>query len=162
MKTAHYIGRHDKDTLAVQVGWKLTKLVQSGIFKDVTHSESILQELPDGSCRIGSSSARDGGVRTKQTPLTAGHWMIIDVPSWDVNLAELWYLDPKHRAAGYGWLSAIAAGLPFLPGGSGIFCNQAVGAPFLCDSRLFTPAEFACICLSFGKDVTTEFFGARR
>lgn len=161
MKTAHYIGDHAADDFTVRMGWALTRSVQRGQFKNVTHSEAILKELWDGSVRIGSSSVRDGGVRQKETTLNRLHWRIIDVPCWDVAKAQVWFDNPANDNQPYSWGGAAAAGLPFLPGGGGIFCNQAVGAPFLCDSSLFTPAEFACICLSFGRDVTQEFFAER-
>lgn len=62
MKVAHYIGSHEKDTLTVRIGWWLTRFVQKGKYKQVTHSEAILAEHEDGSVTIGSSTLR------KETP----------------------------------------------------------------------------------------------
>ena len=161
MKTAHYIGTHRKDKLSVRIGWALTRLVQFGPFKKVTHSEAILLEYTDGKVLLGSSSARDGGVRQKIARLNPAHWLIIDVPQWDVAKAQAWFDLPANLDQPYSWGGAARAGLPFLPGGPGVFCNQAVGAAFLHDSSLFTPAEFAAICGDFGQEVTAEFFAQR-
>lgn len=47
MKTAHYIGDHAGDTLLVRTGWALTRLVQRGDWRNVTHCEAILAERDD-------------------------------------------------------------------------------------------------------------------
>ena len=161
MMTAHYIGDHRQDALSVRAGWWLTRLVQFGEFSHVTHSEAILCENLDGSVSIGSASVRDGGVRVKTTHLNPVHWLILDVPSWDVDKSVAWFSDPQNAHQKYAWGGAVRAGLPFLPGGPGVFCNQAVGAAHLRDSSLFTPSEFACICASFGRDITADFFARR-
>ena len=162
MKVAHYIGNHRKDTLSVRLGWALTRLVQWGPHKHVTHSEAILAEFADGSVLIASSSARDGGVRTKRVKLNPDHWLIIDVPGWDVQKSCAWF--NAHKELPYSWIGALKAGMPilsFLPSGNGAFCNQAVGAAHMSGSDLFTPAEFATICIDSGTDVTAEFFARR-
>ena len=146
----------------MRLGWALTRLVQWGKFARVTHSEAILFEFADGSVLIASSSARDGGVREKVARLNPDHWLIIDVPGWDVQKSCAWF--NAHKELPYSWIGALKAGMPilsFLPSGNGAFCNQAVGAAHMSGSDLFTPAEFATICMSIGTDVTAEFFGAR-
>ena len=162
MVTAHYVGNHAADTVSVRLGWALTRFVQFGEFQNITHCETVLHEFADGSVRIGSSSVRDGGVRQKVVALNPAHWRMIEVPSWDVAKSQAWFDAPENAHLPYAWGGAIRAGLPFLPGGPGVFCNQAVGAPHLVDSSLFTPSEFACICLSFGKDITQDFFSSRQ
>lgn len=42
MKIAHYIGDHAGDTLLVRTSWALTRLVQRGDWRNVTHCEAIL------------------------------------------------------------------------------------------------------------------------
>ena len=156
MKVALYIGDHVKDALTVRAGWWVTRLVQRGEFRSVTHCEAILDEYADGSVQIGSASIRDGGVRTKVTWLNPDNWIIVDVPLWDVALSREFF--EIHRGAPYSLSGAIATVLPGAPTPGTWFCNHAVGYPFLRDSSLFVPAEFAVICFSPGADVTREFF----
>ena len=158
MLVAHFTGNHEKDTLSVRLGWWLTRLVQFGPYKHVTHSEAILQELDNGCVVIGSASVRDGGVRQKITRLNPDNWLVIDVPSWDVQKSRDWFADPANEALPYSWGGAARAGLPFLPGGKGVFCNESVGKPHMIDASQYTPSEFASICFDFGTDVTAEFF----
>lgn len=162
MIISHYIGDHKKDTLYVRLGWAATRLVQFGQFQNITHCEAILKEFDDGSVIIGSSSVRDGGVRQKKVYLNPENWILINVPSWDVNKSQDWF--NVHNGNPYSWGGAIRAGLPFLRGGDGFFCNQSVGAPFLVDSSMFTPAAFACITLSMpgSSYITKEFFDSRK
>ena len=164
MKVAHYIGNHSKDTLSVRLGWALTRLVQWGPHKHVTHSEAILAEFADGSVLIASSSAREGGVRIKRVNLNPDHWIIMDVPGWDVQKSCAWFAEPANAHRPYSWIGALKAGMPilsFLPSGNGAFCNQAVGAAHMTGSDLFTPAQFATICIDNGTDVTAGFFGVK-
>jgi hypothetical protein len=164
MIISHYIGDHKKDTLYVRLGWAATRLVQFGQFQNITHCEAILKEFDDGSVLIGSSSVRDGGVRQKQVYLNPEHWILINVPSWDVSKSQAWFDAPENAHLPYSWGGAIRTGLPFLRGGRGVFCDQAVGAPHLVDSSMFTPAAFACITLSMpgSSDITKEFFDSRK
>ena len=146
----------------MRLGWALTRLVQWGKFARVTHSEAILFEFADGSVLIASSSARDGGVREKVARLNPEHWIIFEVPGWDVQKSCAWFNALKGLP--YSWIGALKAGMPilsFLPSGNGAFCNQAVGAAHMGGSDLFTPAEFATICIDIGTDATAEFFARR-
>ena len=162
MKVALYIGDHAKDGFLAQLGWWITRFAQRGEFQSVTHVEAILDDLKDGlidNVLIASASARDGRmVRTKRARLTPGNWRIIDVPAWDVSLSKQWFAE--HDGAKYDWLGAAATFFQFAPKPGRYFCNQAVGAPFLIDAGLFSPAEFSVICLSMpgSKDVTSSFF----
>jgi hypothetical protein len=147
MKIAHYIGNHDKDTPLVRAGWALTRLVQKGEFAHVTHCEAILVEHPDGTVDIGSSSLRDGGVRVKRNVrLTAGNWIIMNVPQFCALRSADWFA--RHDGSGYDTRGAFASAFPIQWSVDGrFFCNQAVGAAVgLSSPEIFGPAQFAAIC----------------
>lgn len=159
MKVALFVGDHAADTLLVRAGWWLTRKFQQGPYARVTHVEGILDEYADGSVLIGSASLRDGGVRDKTARLNPSHWIIADVPRWDVSksIAHM----AKMRGKKYDSRGAVAS--VFLgsqdPGRE--FCNEHVGAPHLLAAGTFSPSQFAAICLTLGTDVTEDFFKAR-
>lgn len=161
MRVALYIGDHAQDAWSVRVGAALTRLVQKGEFGRVTHVEAILAEHGDGTVDIASSSLRDGGVRIKpRVALTAGHWLVVDVPQWNVERARGWF--QAHDGEPYDSRGALATVLPGHHRGGAWFCNEAVGASAgLREPATFTPAQFAAICTSFGDDVTEAFFCTR-
>lgn len=161
MKIAHFVGNHAADTLAVRLGWWITRLVQRGHYKAVTHCEAILAEHADGTVTIASASVRDGGVRTKRNVrLNPAHWLIVDVPQWDVQKSIDWFA--FNDCLPYDWRGAVATVLLFDHDQNGWFCNEAVGASGgLIDPQTFTPAQFAAICLTLGQDVTADFFWSR-
>ena len=160
MQIIHYIGNHAADTLAVRLGWWITRLVQRGQYKAVTHCEAILAEHADGSVTIASASVRDGGVRTKRNVrLNPAHWLIVDVPQWDVQKSIDWFA--FNDGLPYDWRGAVATVLLLGHDQNGWFCNEAVGAPHIRDSHIFGPAQFADISMSVGRDATAEFFKAR-
>lgn len=148
MKIALYIGNHDKDSWTVRLGWWLTRLVQKGSYSNVTHVEAILKEWDDGSVTIASASLRDGGVRMKRCILTPGHWDIVDVPRWDVERAEQWFVE--HDGEPYDWRGAFATCMPFSwDEYKQWFCNGAVGAAVGLECpEIFGPSQFAAICHS--------------
>lgn len=148
MLVALYIGDHTKDDPSVRLGWWLTRLVQKGDYKQVTHVEAILAEHEDGSVTIGSASLREEGVRTKRCHLTPGHWDIVDVPQWDAAEAAKWF--EEHKGDHYDWRGAFVTWLPFMWGEDDEwFCNEAVAASvgFKCP-EIFGPSQFAAICHS--------------
>lgn len=161
MLVALYIGDHAGDVLYVRLGWALTRLAQKGAFARVTHCEAILGVHADGTADIASSSLRDGGVRIKQgVRLDPAHWLIADVPQWDDVRSATWFFDQD--GAPYDWRGALATVLPG-HASEGYFCNEAVAASAgLQTPQCFTPAQFAAICLSFGRDVTAQFFNPTR
>ncbi len=159
MKIAHYVGDHKGDGLAAQAGWALIRAVQRGGFRAVTHVEAILAEHAEGDVTIASSSLRDGGVRAKRVRLTDGHWLIVDVPQWDVG-AALGLLQAT-RGMPYDTMGAVATVLPTRQDRGRYFCNEWVGTPFLHSPHIFGPAQFAAITASLGTDVTATFFGDR-
>jgi len=148
LKVAHFIGKHTKDTPSVRLGWFLTRLVQKGKYKQVTHCEAILAEHDDGSVTIGSSSLRDGGVRTKRCFLTPENWLIMDVPRWDANKAAAWFAE--HDGEKYDLRGAFASWLPISWSGyNEWFCNESVASSVDIESpEIFGPAQFAAICAS--------------
>ncbi len=161
MKVCLFVGRHDKDTLAVRAGWEITRFAQKGPLGIVTHTEAIHDEYTDGRVRIASSSLRDGGVRGKDVRLTADNWRIVDVPVWSLSRSQEWFA--AHDGELYDLRGALATVLP----GTGVwnrkFCNQAVGASGgLRCPETFSPSQFAAVCLTFGVDVTQEFFQERK
>lgn len=151
MKVAHYIGNHTKDTPSVRLGWFLTRLVQKGKYKNVTHCEAILLEHEDGSVTIGSSSLRDGGVRIKRCFLTPENWLITDFPQWDAIESAAWFAE--HDGEKYDWRGAFASWLPISWSGyNEWFCNESVAASVGIESpEIFGPAQFAAICASLKK-----------
>lgn len=160
MLIAHYTGDHSADGLLTRAGVALTRLGQKGPYGYITHTEAIHAQHPDGRVTIASASLRDGGVRAKQVMLNPAHWIITDVPQWDVLESRL--LLERTKAWPYDWRGALATMLPGTQSGNAFFCNQWVGAPYLRASGTFGPHHFAAICLSVGRDITTEFFTARR
>jgi hypothetical protein len=148
VKIALFIGNHTKDTPSVRLGWWLTRLVQKGDYRNVTHVEAILAEHEDGSVTIGSASLRDGGVRMKKCHLNPEHWDIVDVPQWDAEKANQWFIE--HDGEPYDWRGAFASCMPFSWGEwDEWFCNGAVGASVgLKCPEIFGPSQFAAICHS--------------
>lgn len=161
MKAALYIGDHKKDAFIVRLGWAATRLVQKGEYANVTHVEAILTEHDDGSVDIGSASIRDGGVRVKKTYLNPNHWMIVDVPKFSVTKARKWFAD--HAGEKYDSRGAFASAFPIQwKQHNKWFCNESVGASVGMKSpEIFGPSQFAAVAMSFGTDVTDEFFKAR-
>lgn len=162
MLIALYTGNHSKDAWNVRLGWWLTRLVQKGQYGRVTHCEAILRDYGRGGrADIASSSVRDGGVRIKaDVALDPASWIIVRVPEWSEDFARDWFV--LHEGAPYDWLGAWAT---VMPGhhGKGFFCNEAVAASVgLLDPFIFTPSQFAAICLTLGRDVTSEFFNPQQ
>jgi hypothetical protein len=158
MLIAHFVGNHAADTLAVRAGWALTRLVQKGEFGRVTHCEAILRDYGGGLADIASSSVRDGGVRIKsKVPMTHGNWLMTSVPMWLEDFSRSWF--ERYAGAPYDWRGAFATVMPGHDRGTEFFCSEAVGASVgLVTPQAFTPAQFAAICMSFGRNVTDEFF----
>lgn len=168
MKIAHYIGDHAGDTLMVRTGWALTRMVQRGDYRAVTHTEAILGERTDGSVVIASATMRregaDGrnGVRIKHgVHLNPAHWLIADVPLWSEASSAQWFA--KNNGKPYDLRGAWATVLPGRADDSRSFCTRAVGdsVGLLC-ARIFGPAQFAAITFTLGRDVTAEFFRERQ
>lgn len=160
MKVALYIADHAKDGLLSRLGWWITRRVQKGSYAHVTHCEAIHAEHDDGSVTIASASLRDGGVRHKRVTLNPDHWLIVDVPQWDV--ADSIDLLSVTHGDKYDIRGAIATVFIGSPERGKWFCNQWVGEPFLKAAQTFGPNHFAAICLTLGTDVTQEFFNERR
>jgi hypothetical protein len=160
MLIAHFTGDHSAEGWQSRLGAALTKLGQKGPYSNITHTEAIHQENADGSVIIASSSLRDGGVRSKRVTLNPAHWIITDVPQWDVAQSVL--LLERTRGWPYDLLGALATVLPGRPSDSAYFCNRWVSQPYLQASGSFGPHHLAAICLSIGQDVTKDFFNARK
>ena len=158
MKLAFYIGNHAEDDLPTRAGWWITRAVQKGPYSGVTHVEAIHAEHADGTVTIASSSVRDGGVRAKRVALNPAHWMIVDVPFWDVQRSR--NLLTQTKGAPYDWRGAIATAFLGSQDSTRYFCNEWVGQPFLKAPATFSPSTFAAVCLSMGRDVTDLFFSA--
>ncbi|MDO8771913.1 MAG: hypothetical protein Q7K57_25010 [Burkholderiaceae bacterium] len=154
-----YIGDHKKDGWRARFGWWLVRLVQSGPFKQVTHVEALLKGDNYKAVTIGSSSLRDGGVRIKDTDLTPGHWIAVDVPGWNAMDAHFWFI--SHAAAPYDWRGAMATILFWMRDVPyEWFCNESVGAPFIQTPDQYTPCRFMALALSMpsARIVTPELF----
>jgi len=172
MLIAHYIGDHASDTLMVRLGWAATRLVQRGIYKDVTHCEAILGEQADGAVAIASATLREGGLRKDGTSAPDGvrikhgvrldpaHWLIADVPIWSAARAAQWF--GLHEGEPYDLRGAWASALPGHQDGYAWFCNEAVAASVGFHSpHSFGPAQWAAITFSIGRNITSEFFARR-
>lgn len=166
MLFAGYIASHEKDTLPVQLGWAATRLVQSGEFKRVTHTEAILEGSNYTCCTIASASLRDReGVRIKRDiALTPGNWIILDVPDFPVEVSRSWF--KQYLGYPYDLVGAIATKVWLLRPVSRMFkwffCNEACFAPFVAFSDEYTPSESFALAVSKynGKIITSEFFAA--
>lgn len=101
-------------------------------------------------------------MRTKcNVRLTPGNWLISYVPHFDVEQSRQYFAENEHLP--YALLGAIATVLPGSEQAGRKFCNQAVGESVgLIEARTFTPSQFAAICLTFGEDVTRQFFESRK
>lgn len=159
MKVALFTGNHEEDDVMLRIGWWLTKKFQKGPYGYITHVEAIHQEYADGSVLIASASLRDNGVRSKQVKLNPLHWIIVDVPRWDVEKSKALLLQTAGMP--YDWRGALATCLPGSPAADSSFCNRWVGEPYLKASATFGPHHFAAICLTLGNDFTREFFRSR-
>jgi hypothetical protein len=164
MLFAGFIGDHKKDTLPVRIGWELTRAVQSGEFKQVTHTEAILEGSDYTSCTIASASLRDReGVRVREKiKLTPGNWIILDVPDFQAEVSRSWF--NQYLGYPYDLIGAAATKLWFLRPISRMFkwffCNEACFAPFVAFSDEYTPSESFDLAVSKynGKIVTSAFF----
>lgn len=161
-----YVGDHKDDTLSVRLGWALIRLAQlrSGQYKRVTHTELLLHGTTHKGAVIGSSSVRDGGVRTKTVDLTPGKWCAIDVPAWEPyrERAVEWF--KVHDGQAYDAIGAIATRFWWLRQSlDKWFCNEADGAAVgLIDPSQYLPAQFFGIAASLpgSRDVTAALFGS--
>lgn len=162
-----YVGNHAKDTLPVRLGWALTRLMQTGQFKRVTHTECVHAGNNYKLCTIASSSARDHGVRTKSDiALTKGNWIALDVPEFVIAHSRNWFA--LYDGCGYDWVGAAGTKLHFLRGWQyslyRFFCNEsclkALPLPFYARADELTPSEcFELLVQRFGAvDVTDLFF----
>ena len=121
-----YIGNHAKDTLMVRLGWALIRLVQTGKFKRVTHTECVLVGDHYARCTIASSSVRDGGVRIKpDIALARGNWAAFEVRGLSRERSRHWF--EAHDGEVYNMVAAIATKLPIFHSLAlmlaGYFCN---------------------------------------
>ena len=162
-----YVGNHAKDAIPVRLGWAITRLVQTGKYKRVTHTECVHAGSNYKLCTIASSSARDHGVRAKSdVSLTKGNWIALDVPDFDAEKSKAWF--SAYDGFGYDWLGAAGTRLHFLQGWhyslNRFFCNEttlkALPIPFYARADELTPSEcFELLVSGFGAlDVTDKFF----
>jgi hypothetical protein len=155
MRIALYTGKHAGSPWNVRLGGWIIRLAQKGALGNVSHVEAILTEYPDGSVDIASSVAMDGGVRIKRTTLVPAEWRIVDVPEWDAAKSRAWFM--AHAGEPYDWLGAIATMLPGHSHKNHWFCDGSVGASVgVIEPQTFTPATFAALCLTFGREVTHD------
>lgn len=154
MLVAHYIGPA-KPGLLAHLGWWAIRTGQKAPFDDATHTEAIHAVHRDGTFTIASSSLEDKGVRVKErVRLTPGHWIVTDVPMWDVELSKAWFAAAIARGVRYDKRGALATMLPGKEDDTKVFCTESVLAPFVLASHYYTPALGLSLCLSLGTDVT--------
>ena len=154
MKVALYIGDHAADGLLARAGWLVTRKVQKGPYAMVTHVEAVHAEHADGAVTIASASLRDGGVRSKRVHLNPAHWLIVDVPQWDVTQSIA--LLAATNGMPYDWRGAVATVFIGSQDNKRWFCNEWVAAPFIKASGTFGPHQFAAVALSLGSALSLD------
>lgn len=159
MRIAFYTGDHAADGLMARAGWALTRLAQKGRYGHITHCEAIHALHADGTVTIASASLRDNGVRSKRIRLNPAHWIIANVPSWDVQES----IDMLARTNGmrYDLRGALATVLPGKERHDRWFCSEWVAAPYLGASETFGPHHLCALALSIGENMTLQFFASR-
>lgn len=160
MLTAHYVGPAKPGVLAY-LGWWLIRLGQKAPYSACTHTEAIHEVHSDGSVTMASSSLMDKGVRRKTCKLNPAHWVIVDVPGWDVRDSVRYFEDAIARGIKYDKRGALATMLPGKESASKVFCTESVLKPFHKAAHYFAPAQGLAICLSQGIDATEAFFGGK-
>jgi len=162
MKIACYIGDHAKDDILTRIGWAGTRIVQKGLYAQVTHTEAILVVHVDGTVDIGSATLRENKVRIKErVRLNHKHWLIADVPQWDAAEARKWFV--KNKGKRYDWRGAFVSWLPIMwQRDDQLFCSESIAAAVgMKTPSLYGPSLLADVAFSQGRDVTAEFFAAR-
>ena len=159
MIVAHYIGPA-KPGIAARIGWAAIRLGQKGPYDDCTHTEAVHQVHADGTFTIASSSIADRGVRVKRTTLTPGHWVLTDVPAWDVARSVAWFAQAQAAGVRYDRRGALATLLPGKQDGDKVYCTEAVLSPYVLAAHYYTPALGLALCLSLGIDVTDALLRA--
>jgi hypothetical protein len=156
MLVAHYIGPA-KPGLAAWIGWHLTVLAQKSPFDLCTHTEAIHAVHEDGSVTIASASLADKGVRLKErVKLNPEHWIITDVPQWDVSKSVTWFQQAIKDGLEYDKRGALATMLPGRQNSKKVFCTEAVLAPFMQAPHYYTPSLCLDLCLSIGQIQKSE------
>ena len=151
MLIAHYIGPAKPGILA-HIGWHFIVLGQKGPHDRCTHTEAIHAVHEDGTVTIASSSLVDKGVRVKERVLlNPGHWIITDMPMWDVAKSVAYFDEAIAAGVRYDKHGALATLLPGKQRGDKVFCTEAVFAPFIPDAHYFTPAAGLALCLGLGR-----------
>lgn len=150
MLIAHYIGPA-KPGLLAWIGWHGIVLGQKAPYDRCTHTEAIHAVHDDGTVTIASSSIVDKGVRTKRVRLNPDHWIITDVPAWDVLASVEWFERAIAGGMRYDSRGALATLLPGRQDPARVFCTEAVLAPFVMAPHYYTPAMGLALCLSLGK-----------
>lgn len=162
MKVACYIGDHAKDDILTRIGWAGTRIVQKGMYAQVTHTEAILAVHPDGTVDIGSATLRENKVRVKErVRLNPRHWLIADVQQWDVDAARAWFIE--HDGERYDIRGAFVSWLPIMwQRDRQWFCSESIAAAVgMKTPSLYGPSLLADVAFSQGRDVTAEFFNTR-
>lgn len=162
MKIACYIGDHAKDSIPTRIGWAGTRIVQKGLYAQVTHTEAILSVHDDGTVDIGSATLRENRVRVKErVRLNPRHWLIANVPHWDVEAARAWFIE--HDAERYDIRGAFASWTPIMwQRENQWFCSESIAAAVgMKTPSLYGPSLLADVAFSQGRDVTAEFFNTR-
>jgi hypothetical protein len=155
-----YIGNHSNDALSARLGWALVRLAQVGDkYRRVTHCEVLFSGSPS-EATIGGASVRDGGVRIKQTSLSHGSWVVLDVPAWDRSKA--WEFIASQGGMKYDWRGALATVLWLLPNSKAAwFCSEIMAFSVgLIDAHRYKPSTLFALAESLPgtRNITEEFF----
>lgn len=161
MLTAHYTGPAKPGAFS-RLGWWLTRTGQKKPYAHVTHTEAIHALYNDGSVLMASSSVADHGVRVKRVVLDPSHWIVVDVPLWEVQESIDYFAKQIAAGTGYDLFGAAASLLPGKEKGNKLFCTEAVLAPFVPAAHYYFPAVGLSTCLGLGEEVTEDFFRERQ
>jgi hypothetical protein len=173
MLTAWYIGDHKEDGQAARLGVLAIRFGQIGQkWGRVTHCEAILMG-PWHCATIASASLRDGGVRIKTTDLNPAHWIILDVPVWDVVSVAAWF----ERRAGtpYSTIGAMSSASMLIGAvlklcgvvvsALDMWCSRALGdAAGVGGAEDMSVSELMALAMALPgtRDVTPEYFDTRK
>lgn len=116
-------------------------IIRFRLFSKYSHAELMIGDVSY------SSSARDGGVRSKLININSGNWDVhyFEMTEEEVNKALLWF--SQNNTKSYDWINAIRYAIPFLRQSKDKFiCFEAVaemlGIPDAYDARPSTLIEY--------------------
>lgn len=117
-------------------------------------------ELVASTGRAWSSSAEDGGVRSKLIDFDPKKWDLVDVPAVLEPAAMAWFA--AHRGERYDWLGNLQFVIAAVPDAKKRwFCSEAVAAALgIPDPWRYDPGTLASALTLLNKPAASGFFNA--